>query len=183
MVGRGPFYHSVRGAAAEDREIATKKRRGIDARPSIRNNRDCVASKTLMFRTIPRSMMRSRTGKHLTFACVALYAGATLFGQALHALPGCAHHHEGLSQSPSQPRQCSLFEPGGSDAPACAAADDLDSCDDCPICRFHSQGQLSVAALTVGPCLRMQDEVSAPSRSVLATDRPGIYRSRAPPRV
>jgi hypothetical protein len=66
----------------------------------------------------------------LMASLVSLYGGVTGFGPALHSLPGFRHV------------QACLIDPtGGADPhPASLAG----SHDDCPICRFLSQGQIRV---------------------------------------
>jgi len=59
---------------------------------------------------------------------LALYGSVTVFGPALHSLPGCDHPGQfQTSDQGTQPRSLT------------------NSPDDCPICHFHSQGQFLVA--------------------------------------
>ncbi len=70
-----------------------------------------------------------------------LYTGMMLFGQSLHALLGCEHHHawaEPAGQTES--RSSGEFSSG---IVAGEQHLDEDEADSCPICQFQAQGQLA----------------------------------------
>ncbi len=148
-----------------------------------------------------QSSMRARIKKQLASAWLALYASTMLFGQALHALPGCEHHHVGGSQIGDrhgaasrdhaghdrawQPSEVALAarESGGPGAQAWSADDERTSSDDCPICRFHSQAQFVAGPATLSSSQPMRDDVAPSHPALIAGERAGLYCSRAPPRV
>lgn len=111
----------------------------------------------------------SRLVRHVLFpALIACHAAVTLCGPCLHELAGSSHRF-----SPAAKTQCP-------DAPAKSSTD---SADNCPICHFIAQAQLTVAST----CERSAPVVAEFVIPELPTARPLLHHfpssPRAPPMV
>lgn len=115
------------------------------------------------------TLNRRRVNELLAATILALYGVIAVGGPALHALPGFGHGSAKLASR---------------ELPAPAGADERDAtAHDCPICHFHSQGQI-VADPDAFPSLdvvRIRPASESPLVSPPAVNRPSI--PRAPPLV
>ncbi|WP_165225295.1 DUF2946 family protein [Aquisphaera insulae] len=112
--------------------------------------------------------MRRRAHRILLASFLALYAGISLGGAGLHALPGFGHDPASLSSElPKAPGH-----PAGSHDRAA---------DDCPFCHFHAQGQLVADpwGAWLVDVLRIRPADDPPLVFPPALDRPSA--PRAPP--
>ena len=135
--------------------------------------------------------MLRRFRAYVAGAMLVLYAGTMLLGQSLHTLLQCEHR--------LATRGCIAFESGhehradglgggvsltGNEISLLSSADaDGDHAADCPICRFHSQGQLSAPPSAAIAWLLLPGDAPTPATGACSIDLPGIYQSRAPPQA
>jgi hypothetical protein len=111
--------------------------------------------------------MRRRARWILLATVLTLYGVVTIGGPALHALPGFGH---GAATLASHARNVPAQPDRDGKAPH-----------DCPICHFHAQGQLDVAALgdLLVDVVRIRPASPSPLVFPPALDRPSS--PRAPP--
>jgi hypothetical protein len=139
--------------------------------------------------------MRRHLRAIVTLGMLFLYSGTALLGQGMHVLFCCEHvvddqilggqilggHAADRSGSASQENPGpDAFAAGAGSAGAIEAAHDHHEAD-CPICQFHSQGQLAVAGVepSVRPLPAGAIECAAPR--INGCEPSLAYSPRGPP--
>jgi hypothetical protein len=105
--------------------------------------------------------------KLLIAAMLALYGSVSLCGWGFHALSGSTH--AGLPDRPE-------IESGLKSAETSAT-----TADDCPVCQFHLQSQLSVESAHRIVSLVVQPRTPSPPRRLASHSRVSFAYTRAPP--
>ena len=101
----------------------------------------------------------------LVASLLALYGSVSLCGSGLHALEDGEHGKHPLHADQSS------VQPGGSSA------------DDCPLCHYLVQGQMSVAVPPLPHPSLIQFRTTIVHRVCTCLDRFSSARPRAPPRI
>ncbi len=86
------------------------------------------------------TVIRSRAARFLLASILVFYGVVTLSGPALHGLPGLGHRSSGWATEQAT-------APGHGEH-------DGTTVHDCPICHFHTQGQLSTGS-DGGACIEL----------------------------
>jgi hypothetical protein len=104
----------------------------------------------------------------LVVALLAMYGAISLFGPALHSLPGLAH-------APSTSTPAQQFAEGQLDRGTAS------STDHCPVCQFLAQGQLPTELLDVSWTFQATPQSDGESSVVKPAARYQPAHPRAPP--
>ncbi|CAN5888724.1 hypothetical protein BH23PLA1_BH23PLA1_06960 [soil metagenome] len=105
---------------------------------------------------------------------LALYGSVSVSGNGLHGwldLSHCCCHEEHAEQGEGSPGEPSLGW----------RAEILVEADDCLLCQFHIQGQLSSPAFALGLCESISTSVPLLSGRRVAVSIPLAHSPRAPP--
>lgn len=125
--------------------------------------------------------MLARIKPILVAAVVALYAGTMLLGQSLHVLLGCEHLAGSVEQGGHNHDIEKSAACDNSSGPALSEIDHEHPAD-CPVCQFHSQGQISSAPPASEFGSAISTELPLRPLHLATVELSGSHSPRGPPR-